>query len=60
MALTVIHEEETEPDVVEDEIHSIAKADCLLHRFPDQEKHHYVTDEQSKALGWVHRFANLT
>jgi len=33
----MIHEEESEPDVVKDEVHPVAEADRLLHRLPEQE-----------------------
>ncbi len=32
--LTMIHEEETEADIVKDQVHPISEADRLLHRFP--------------------------
>ena len=36
--LTVVHEEESETDVVEDEVHPVPEPDGLLHRFPDAGK----------------------
>ena len=36
--LTVVHEEEAEADVVEDEVHPVPESDGLLHRFPDAGK----------------------
>jgi hypothetical protein len=35
----VVIEEETEPDVVEDQVHPVSETHRLLHRFPAQQKH---------------------
>ena len=31
----MVHEEESEPDVVENEVHPVAEPDSLFHRFPN-------------------------
>ena len=41
----MVHEEESEPDVVENEVHPVAEPDSLFHRFPNWGKKYNETSD---------------